>query len=712
MAYLDKITVSGSTYDIQDTKAQADIEDLKSALCEIGQYKKPISFTSGGYIKTNYSAGANVPLTIKTDATWQYAVFDCAEGDVFLLNLTGAGTANAYCFVDSSGNLIEKGGDGAINITKAAPVGANKLILNDKSGSGTAYLLEGSNAFESVVGALFEDGVLNGTGEVIGSMSLVKTASVNNATSIKVSGAQMFEPLYPGVTQYGVTITRNSDGTYTIDGTATSSAWFYLNQETRTGTSNRVLLNGEYSLGYDILSGDVQKITYDGSTTCMLGLVDLDNTDNKFMLMTVGVTSETHSEVSNKAVAVALRITSGVKYNGLRLAIRLNKGNYLFPYKKYVAPVTLTSFVGLAGMVQTYAPYIWITATPSTATIGITGKILRETSGNNDNENADLNNILVKYNGRTDILAQLFTRPLFLVYTDIHGDGDNLSRIKEWYNNNKPVYVSDVYCLGDMVDDTFNDTLSFADDSFWKSTIKVVGNHDVLYNSNLPGVTESQAFSKYFSDIGNWNVTRPTGATNETYFYKDYGNAIRVIVLDTYFYTTTQHQWFVDTLADAKTNGLAVIVCQHEDICTEQEKQPLDADYPFADKQNGYSGLQYRTYGEGGDYQSKRDAVDSFIDGGGTFICWLSGHRHTDLTGYYQGTNGKQLSVVLSNASKGTTSSMRIGNYSQDCFTYVGVDTTAGYIYLLRIGEATDKWFHTNLLLCYDYVNHAVVEYK
>jgi len=85
---------------------------------------------------------------------------------------------------------------------------------------------------------------------------------------------------------------------------------------------------------------------------------------------------------------------------------------------------------------------------------------------------------------------------------------------------------------------------------------------------------------------------------------------------------------------------------------------------------------------------------------------------HTDMSGYYQGEHGKQLSLVFANASQALQSSIRVNNYSQDCFSYVAVDTTLGYIFVLRIGTATDKWYHSNLMLCYDYVNHAVIEYR
>ena len=718
---------------------EGQITDLKSAIEEETGYD-PIDNWASGYYETGSSKTSVDVNTIKSNPVYACAYLACSEGDVFYYTGYGSTSARPWAFLDSQGTILSRATAGSYTKQKVVvPADATTIVFNT-SIEVTYQVIKGElivnrvstletnvqtntediSNLGSQLDALFTSKSATGTGEIIDEFLRISSVSVGSAESVKVATAQMFEAKYPGVaSQSGVSVTKNNDGTYTINGTASSGTWFFLNQETRTGTSNRVAVNGRYSFGYDIVSGSYDKGTYEGSTPGIIALIDLDDSPTQLASLSLGVSDSGIFDFANKAVAMAFRLTTGVIYKNLRIAIRMNKGEKLFPYTKYVTPVTLTSYGSIVSTVQNYTPYIWLTSTPSTETLTVSGKVFNsEDEGGSSSMN--LYGVLEKYNDRVDVLAQMFTNPLFLVYTDIHGNADNLERINKWYSSNKPGYVSDVYCLGDMVDDQYTDAATdlpkFDKVPIWGKTLKVIGNHDVSVVAGTgPTVSATDAYNTYIAPyVSNWGVTQPSDASTygKSYYYKDYANKIRVIVLDTYFYTEAQHDWFVATLENARTNNLAVIVAEHEDICTASEKHPFNSDYPFAKKHDGYTGLQYRTYGDGGDYQTKRNAVNSFIGDGGEFICWLVGHQHADMSGTYDGgTNGKQASVLLSNASKSMLSSMRFSNYSQDCFTYLGVDTTNKYLYLLRIGEAVDKWFHQNLFMVYDYVNHEVVEY-
>ena len=167
-------------------------------------------------------------------------------------------------------------------------------------------------------------------------------------------------------------------------------------------------------------------------------------------------------------------------------------------------------------------------------------------------------------------------------------------------------------------------------------------------------------------------------------------------------------------LDDAITNNKSVIVCQHQANVTSVGATALGTGSPFATPSLGFD-LYITTTGYSGDYSdaamNRIMAVDTFKANGGKFVCWMSGHTHSDQCHTLQATHGKQLSLVFSNAGMSMTSSKRFIDYAQDCFQYVSVDTAKGYVYALRVGIAEDMWFHRNKFLCYDYIHDAVVEY-
>jgi len=325
-----------------------------------------------------------------------------------------------------------------------------------------------------------------------------------------------------------------------------------------------------------------------------------------------------------------------------------------------------------------------------------------------------------KYQYLTDILTQMIRKPLLLVFTDLHGATNNIERINRFYLDNLFANVWYPVNLGDTVEDQATDSIAFLDNELGKAALTVIGNHDVLVSGTLPGITSKQAYDKYIApNVSDWGVTQPSGASTNgyNYYYKDKNysqGTIRLIVLDEYFYDETQHNWFVSVLADANTNGYYVVVCQHQSNVLPAQASVLGTGHPFATPELGFD-LYITTAGYSGAYSSAAEnramAVDAFIGNGGKFICWMSGHTHSDQCHTFTRSNGKQLSLVFSNAGMSMTSSIRVAGYSSDCFQYVAFDLAKKYVYVLRIGESVDKWFHKNSFMCYDFVNHNIVEY-
>ncbi len=323
-----------------------------------------------------------------------------------------------------------------------------------------------------------------------------------------------------------------------------------------------------------------------------------------------------------------------------------------------------------------------------------------------EEQTLDVSDINVKYIDRIDALTQLTRMPMFLVFTDIHGFGGYLERIGDFHDANLSTYCKDVICLGDMVHDRFSDDFTFMSNSdFGKTALVTIGNHDCYDGTTVGGVPRADMYAKFFTNVSLWGVTQPANASANgyMYYYKDYDSKIRLIVLDEYYWDSTQLAWFESTLESARTAGLTVIVAQHEGNFTELEYAPLvnhafgTEDRVFIRMTNGYT--------------DRRNAVDAFVSAGGKFVGWINGHTHCEQFGTFEVNGNKQFNMTFSNSGQDITSRMKIPNYSQDCFYYLAVDADNSRVYVLTIGQASNKWFKRNLMLAYDYANQEVIHY-
>lgn len=294
------------------------------------------------------------------------------------------------------------------------------------------------------------------------------------------------------------------------------------------------------------------------------------------------------------------------------------------------------------------------------------------------------------------------------IITDIHGDKENLEKFIE-FTNVYSKYITDKVCLGDMVNVRFID-----DFSYWHTVkgsekiLNVIGNHDVWReDSNVPIDDKTLVYNKYIaSNISKWGVVQPPNAQANglNYYYKDYASSsIRVIFLDDNYYDDLQHNWFVSTLNEARAKGYHVLVCEHQQPT--KVLKSLGSNFETLDYD--YSKLVTNKR-----HQDRINAINDFIGNGGTFISWLSGDSHFDKFGVYEGTNGKQLSLVFENASCsgywGDSERIR-GKKSQDSFNFVSIDTHNKLIKVIRIGNNTDRYLRSKNTICYNYATHAII---
>ena len=171
-------------------------------------------------------------------------------------------------------------------------------------------------------------------------------------------------------------------------------------------------------------------------------------------------------------------------------------------------------------------------------------------------------------------------------------------------------------------------------------------------------------------------------------------------------YDETQETWLETVLADAKSNGYNVICINHY-----PPQKGIDAyDCNFASFVSSISGESQEERLPDSAY----DVVDDFIEGGGKFVCWLSGHTHYDYFGTVN-NHSNQIDITIENAgTNGTYNDGRRvrGTKTQDNFSIVGFDFTNKLISLVRIGTNTDRHLRPKHRICISYNTKEVLSYS
>ena len=302
----------------------------------------------------------------------------------------------------------------------------------------------------------------------------------------------------------------------------------------------------------------------------------------------------------------------------------------------------------------------------------------------------------------------------FIHYSDIHASSVNIMRVKNFYDEYSS-HLDFVLDTGDFIGNSWSEGLPASVEQI-PNFIRVIGNHDTqnlvgtppnhhwetvsildCYNTNLAGYIE------------NWGAVQPTDAATigYCYFYKDFAaNNVRLICLDGEHWDTTELTWFEGVLADAKTNGLHVVVAVHRPPfpLARITGNTFDSiDWPNSSGYNVMSGAA--------------DAVNAFMAEAngvtGHFVCWLCGHIHQDCMGL--GSNdstSNQLVISIATASyfSGSGEMARVlGDKTQDCFNIVGIDTHSSLLKLIRIGAQYDRHMRKRDTLCWNYATRSLV---
>lgn len=282
---------------------------------------------------------------------------------------------------------------------------------------------------------------------------------------------------------------------------------------------------------------------------------------------------------------------------------------------------------------------------------------------------------------------------VLLHFTDIHGDAENLKRIKE-FKDAYSEYIDEVVHTGDAVYSTWSDPFDFWAEAGAGEFLNTLGNHDVKFSDsagNTLDVSNQEVYNRYFAPfINSWNVVQPENAEENAlmYYYKDIDKGsgrerakLRLIVLDEYHWDNAQADWLTSVLENARVNDFAVIICRHNGF----DATPLN--------NNPFTSLEH--IGSATSLQEAQVAVDEFMQNGGEFVVWLGGHGHQDAVGRLP-NYPKQIIFLGDQSSMNWTgwndSWREAGTKAQDCFTLIGVDRFEKIVRFVRIGADRDRY--------------------
>lgn len=273
--------------------------------------------------------------------------------------------------------------------------------------------------------------------------------------------------------------------------------------------------------------------------------------------------------------------------------------------------------------------------------------------------------------------------PLVLLhYSDIHGSVENLQRIVQFYEAYK-TKIDDVLNTGDTVYYDSTDDFIVPLVAGASTQLLAIGNHDAKSGSSQ--ITATACYARYIAPyVATWGVVQPSdaAANGKCYYYKDYTAAkVRLIVLDCMFWDAAQNTWLASTLADAKTQGLAVVCATH---FAGGKVTPYDI---------AWNTLQYDDVSTAINAVAP-STVQAFINDGGEFVCWLSGHGHFDMVGTLD-DYPQQLNIAVDTANYGSPSwysDIQRTRYtkSEDLLNAFSVDTFNKTIRLFRVGADRD----------------------
>lgn len=299
-----------------------------------------------------------------------------------------------------------------------------------------------------------------------------------------------------------------------------------------------------------------------------------------------------------------------------------------------------------------------------------------------------------------------------LFITDIHRDIERTKRAISLTNAWGTSFFDAVVNGGDTVELTDTESLTWFYDiiqnlNFDISLLNTVGNHDAWSSLGVIDSDPKVPYNLMIAPIAEREaIVQPANAAANgySYYYKDFSGTVRIVVLDCMYWNTNQLTWFESVLEDARQRGLHVIAVTHASFPW-NDMETVDCLWSKAGFLEGYSDSSAAGDPTRTNIQAAQ-AVKTFMDNGGIFVCWLTGHQHGDdlhvLPEY-----GNQYVVTMASFAQRASMLQKSDHpnaYNYDCMTYIAVDTSNKAVKFLRIGADIDMYGvkHEGLSIKYD----------
>ena len=316
--------------------------------------------------------------------------------------------------------------------------------------------------------------------------------------------------------------------------------------------------------------------------------------------------------------------------------------------------------------------------------------------------NADTESLIIQAaSGRSQFFKDGHFPLQFVHLSDIHNQKELWNRMAEYVNGHPS--ISFALHTGDYCG---NSQMNY-EDFYTKCTpcsvpiLNCTGNHDFCPSAKERDNASPESVHKLlFNHTENWDVAFMDGEYSMAYCKDIPDSNIRLIVLNCYSDIEQQAEWLAGQLAEAKALGYHVITAAHES--TARISCPADVTFRTADDYESL-GMKKRTP------MPFDRIIAEFKKNGGTHVCHLCGHEHTDRFGH---TDSGILNIVIECATDwaGWCDGARIrGDRSYDCFNVVTVNTDVHVLKLIRVGRDRDHYLRKKKALCYDYLENKII---